>query len=444
MGIVVTTKDANPIDLTASLIKAKYKMKNNKSCSVEWVVETSTSPDNYYELQHIASLFKEFDITVKRQEDIPELNPNKAKLISLLKDILKYIDVSEGMVRIQHGAIVLVRDMTSVFCRYFGWRHGKLLLCDNKKNPTFYEVDENDSQELIFQGSMNLCLIHNYGEFAHLPWYCIDSSIFPFEVEEIITPPEGCSDIRFNAEKPRLFPSGYSTYDYSSENDSALSGIEKWLYENGSVISSRQTGGTRCAKNLLLKIAGNVKNSIKDEGFYAVLHSLNNEADSSEKIIMMLIKIWALSQTMISFDRGFFNEIRNTGLINDDDELKMDRNDILNMLIIVMKNCLETVSLSDKTSVDLILEKEKPFGLLANLALKKSVQCFNQLFYEFYYINKATLPNLIKRHSNDKIDTRFWDVLLKKRTSNVMHVVRGSIFEFEAFKSINSKLAKSR
>ena len=47
MGIVVTTKDANPIDLTASLIKAKYKMKNNKSCSVEWVVETSTSPDNY-------------------------------------------------------------------------------------------------------------------------------------------------------------------------------------------------------------------------------------------------------------------------------------------------------------------------------------------------------------------------------------------------------------
>jgi len=443
MGIVVITKDAAPIDLTASLLKAKYRINSNKSCSVEWVVETSSSVASYRELQYIASLFNGIEIKVTQQKDISELNPSKAELMSILKEILEYIDISKGMVRIQHGAIGLEQNTKPILCRYFGWENGKLLLCDNKKKPSFYYVEENDSQKLFFHGSMNLCLIHKYGELAHLPWYCIDSTIFPFEVEEIITPPEGCSNARFNARETRLSPSGYSVYDYFSRKDSTLSAIEKWLYENGSAISSRQIGGTRCAKSLLLKIANDVRNSIKNRGFYATLFSLHNNSNTSKEIIMRLIKIWALSQIMVSFDRGFFNEIRNTGLINDNNELEMDRNDILNVLIEELDFSLREAILSDKSSANLILGKDKPFGILARIVLKMVIQYFNQLFYGFYYINKASLPNLLKYYSNGTIDTSFLDVLLKARSSDIMHIVRGSIFEFEAFTSIGSSMVKS-
>lgn len=444
MGIVVTTSNTNPIDLTASIIKAKHRQNQMLPCSVEWVVENSASINDYNELRYIASLFDEFNINVRRQEDIPEFNPSKKCIISLLKDILSYIDTSKGMVRIQHGAIVLHKDGSNKLCRYFGWKHGKLSLCDNKKKPTFYYVDENDKQKISLQGSMNLCLIKNYGELAHLPWYCIDSPIYPFEIEEVISPPEGCSMGRFDSNVTRLIPSGYSLCNYfSDKNDTQLS-IEKLLHENGSVVSSRQIGGTRCSRNLLSKIARKAKNKIKHNGFYKSLCLLHRNVVEFDEIIIKLMEIWSLSQIMVSFDRGFLDEIRNTGLINDDNELEITKEGILNELIKATDLCLNRINSLDQSVADLVLGSQKPFGVLTSIIMDKALGYFNHTFYDFYYTNKATLPNILECISDEKVDTQFIDAMLIKRSSNVTHIVRGSIFEFEEFSSINSKLDNER
>lgn len=438
MRIVVTTRNAEPIDLTASIIKAKDCLNNGLPCSVEWIVENTASISDFENLNRIASIFKEIDICVFWQKDIPILNPNKIAIIKQLKEILQYIDTTKGMIRIHHGSIILENSSGLIHCRYFGWKNGMLLLCDNKKHPNFYFVSENDTQGLSFCGSMNLCLINNYGEFAHLPWYCLDSSIYPFIVKEVISPPEGCSINRFKSCSNRLVPSGYSIYNYSSSDMSVISNIEECLYKYGSVIKSRKANGTYCAKTLLLKKAQSIQENIKKQGFYQCLLSLEKDCINTTDVVSVMLEIWYMSKYMISFDRGFIDEVGEVGLV-ENNQLLINRDKILNALVYSANLCSKRINENEESFSDILLCDNRPFGKLANRIFNLSVKAFNSVFHDLFYNNKASLPNLINYY---KIyNTELFNSILLKRKLDTTQVVKGSIFDFEDFTSLKSRMA---
>lgn len=438
MKIVVTTRNTEPIDLTASIIKAKYYLNNGLPCSVEWIVENTASISDYENLNRIASIFKEIKISVFWQRDIPVLNPDKNAIIMQLKDILQYIDTTKGMIRIHHGAIVLENNSESIHCRYFGWKNGMLLLCDNKKHPNFYVVSEDDMQRLFFSGSMNLCLIKNYGEFAHLPWYCLDSAIYPFIVKEAITPPEGCSENRFNSGSDRLVPSGYSIYNYSSSDMSVITNIEECLYKYGSVIKSRKANGTHCSKTLLLKKAQSIQKNLKKQGFYKCLLSLEKKSINATDVISVMLEIWHMSRYMISFDRGFIDEVYEVGLVKNN-QLLINRDKILIALVHSANMCSERINEYGESFSDILFCNNRPFGLLANRVFSMCVKAFNSLFYDLFYNNKASLPNLINTYNIT--NTELFNSIVLNRKFKTIQTVKGSIFDFEDFTSLESRMA---
>lgn len=431
MSIIVTTCTADPIDLTASLIKAHNNYKIGKPCKVDWIIEKGSEDGVFEQLDSIRREFPYLDININHQINMSGFNPSNEEILSLLTEILSYVDVENGMIRIHHGAVVLLKDNLVVRCRYFGMKNGSIVLCDNKKKPHFY--NPSNGFQLNLEGSMNLCLIHKNGELAHLPWYCIDSPIYPFEVEEVITPPEGCSNSRFAALRNRLIPSGYSVNNYFDIYSYGNS-LEKWLWQYGTVVASRKHQGSRCTKTLISRLAMEKKNSVKDIGFYECLNHLKKPVYYRDKRIENLLLIWSLAQIMVSYDQGFFDEIRETGVIKIDNQLRVSRNIIADFLIDSYKACSCNSRLLNNKHI------EHVFGMIASSALSTAYYEFDDMFHTYFYQEKASLPQIIEKNRQMYSKKSFFDVLLNQRTERNSLLVKGSVFEFEAYKTINARM----
>lgn len=435
MSIVVLTRGVKPIDLTASLLLAYKAKKSGVEENIEWIVEEFSDDYVFPELERIASFFApHLKIVVKHQQDIQELYPTTKKIIESLYDILESVKYEKGRIRIQHGAIVVENSLgVQKKYRYFGLNDKRrLVLYDNKKNYSVLDLTSMESFKLYVQGSMNLYFLCRYGKLAHLPWYCLDTDIDSMVADEIIFPPEGCSKVIFGANGMRLLPYGYSIYGYKNSN-STENVFSKWLMQSGSFVRSRNKQGSNCSQSVLLWLSGDIRKEIIEKGFSKNMEDVCLSVSRPEENIIRLLKIWHLSKIMIIYDRGYLNQTKLFGLVNEDGEIYKSRDMILDELVYSLESCCKGIypKRAENEYIHHLKNIEKPFGKVAKYAFQIAKDYFNQVFLSVYYENKASVNKIIEiGDSAEKVFLMF-DKLLNKREGGITLKVKGSIFEYE-------------
>lgn len=437
MAIVVLARGIKPIDLTASLLLAYEYSMNGISSAIEWIVE-ETSPTNVYdELLKYAHFFSpKFDITVKRQREVPELFPDTKEIISTLYDLLENLNYDDVRVRIQHGAILVTDgDHCLAKCRYFGKNaQGMLVLFDDNKHNTKFVVEKYPQLSLSLQGSMNLLFLSKYGQLAHLPWYCIDSPIKQFTSLSVILPPEGCSYRIFNTNTPFLTPSGYSIQDYYEKNHLGTF-LDHIMEKSGRMIFSRKENGTNRTQAVLRVIENDVRKQIIQLGFETILREVSKPCLDVSERITNLVKICILSRLMVSYDRGYPEQTRPFSLVDSNGLLYCDRCEILASLLSALQMICHEIDYPHTEALDQIHSDIKPFGKIADNAHSAATYYYNRVFSAYFYGNKATISKLIEHGKTLDGVLSLFNHLLHQRGEFIHTSVEGSIFEYESYHS---------
>lgn len=411
----VMTASLSPIDLTASVLLAYMKMNMSQPVCINWIVEKHATSMVFDKLTKYANYF-EIPINVIRQEEIPALNPSLLDLETFLGNLCDtHLINSNRRIRLHHGSLLLRKDGTKRNFRYFEKSEsGEIILYENNMVPC--PLSSINCESLFLVGSINLCFLAQSYELSHLPWYCIDSDIFPLSAEEIITPPEGCSNNRFGKESVKLNPSGYSIFDYNIRVKSNIYGdVDSIMRPIDSTIKGRNTKRSNLNNNYFMEIINELKIDFWGNCYFPI--------DSIVDIYRSALKLSRICK-MANSGRFYGDKF---GSIAETDEMK--------------KYCISKAEMIDRiiqTSLDINIDTINYSQLylpqIANIMKERAILILDKMMKYYYYDLKATIPNLVSYCDSTEFK-RIINLFLLKRGNQCTQMVKGSVFDYEIIRS---------
>lgn len=407
----VLTKSTTPIDLTASILLAYEKRNKNQSVCVNWIVEKIAPKLVLEQLKNYADSF-EIPINVFRQEEISLLNPSRYELEVFLGSLCDtYIESQYQRIRIHHGSIQIRKDGNEINYRYFKKnKSGEIILYENNTVPCSLSQINNNSIYLV--GSINLCYLIKSFELVHLPWYCLDSGIYPLIAEEIISPPEGCSNYRFKKSAKKLTPLGYSIHDYFTSNNTINFGdLDFFLHSIDSTTKSRRTKRTNLNNNFFMEVIKNLKEDLWGNMFF----STNSLVD----IYISTLKLSRICKLANSFSLCD-NENLYFSTTNELKKYCVCKAVLIDKMI--RMSVTSTISTYDYNYISL--------PQIGNIMKERAIIILEYLMKHYYYDDKASIPNLLSCCDPTEINHIF-QLFLQIRGNNCTQMVKGSVFDYE-------------